>query len=100
MHWDELDPRIRARLVALARERLGVTEGGEEIDVETWASKLDVELEDVFELEELDEIASHPGPDDVHEQREGDQEVEGLLYWPPHVREPPGTRGGRGGGGP
>lgn len=95
MHWDELDPRIRARLVALARERLGVTEDGEEIDVETWASNLDVELEDVLELEELDEIASHPGPDDVHEQRESDQGVEGVLRWPPHVGQPSGTRGGR-----
>ena len=71
------------------------SEDGNEIDVETWASRLDVELEDVFVLEELDEIASHPGPEDVHEQREGDQEVEGLLNWPPHLGEPPSTRGGR-----
>lgn len=95
MRWDELDPRTRARLVALARERLGVTEDGKEIDVETWASNLDAELEDVLELEELEQIASHPGPEDVHEQREGDQEVEGLLNWPPHLGEPPGTRGGQ-----
>jgi hypothetical protein len=72
-----------------------MTEDGKEIDVETWASNLDVELEDLLELEELEEIANHAGPNDVHEQREGDQEVEGLLNWPPHLSEPPGTRGGR-----
>lgn len=95
MHWDALDPGARARLVALARQRLGVTENGKEIDVETWASNLDVELDDVLVLEALDEVATHPGPSDVHEQREGDQEVEGLLYWPPHLGQPCGTRGGQ-----
>lgn len=95
MEWDVLDPRTRARLVALARERLCVTEDGDALDVETWAWNLDVELAEVLVLEALDEIASHPGPNDVHEQREGDQEVEGLLYWPPHLEQPSGTRGGQ-----
>jgi hypothetical protein len=95
MQWDGLDPRTRARLVALAREQLCVTEDGDTLDVETWASSLDVELTEVLVLEALGEIASHPGPNDVHEQREDDQEVEGILYWPPHLDQPWGTRGGR-----
>ena len=84
-HWEELDDRTRTRLVAIVRERIGVTKDGVEISVETWAANLDVELEDLMELESLGEATRHPGPNDVHEQREDDQEAEGVLHWPPHV---------------
>jgi hypothetical protein len=90
MRWDELDEQTRARLVAMVRERLNIPDDGVEISIETWAGAvaLDAELEELegaLELVPIDEAARHPGRDDVHEQREDDQEAEGVLHWPPHI---------------
>lgn len=83
--WDELDNDTRTRIIAIVRERIGLTADGVEISVEAWAAKVGVEPEDVLELEAIGEATLHPGRDDVHEQREDDQEAEGVLHWPPHV---------------
>jgi hypothetical protein len=86
--WEELDDHTRRRLIATVRERRAM-EPTDEISIETWAAAiLDVELEqlwDALELEPIGEATRHPGRDDVHEQREEDQEAEGILHWPPHV---------------
>lgn len=70
----------RTMFVALVRERTGMTEEAAVLEVETWAGDLDE-----LDLEPLSEASRHAGRDDVHEQRERDQECEGLLHWPPHV---------------
>jgi hypothetical protein len=98
MRWDELDEYTRARLVTKVKERLNLTDDGVEISIETWAGAvaIDVELEELegdLELEPIDEAARHPGPNDVHEQREDDQEAEGVLHWPPHIVRLVGVRG-------
>jgi len=89
MRWEELDGTTRARLVAIIRQRLGVTGLDEEVSFETPAGAipLEVELEELeidLALEPIDEAARHPGRDDLHEQREDDQETEGVVHWPPH----------------
>lgn len=86
IRWEELDGTTRARLVTIIRERLGVTVEDDEVSIEAWVSAiaLDAEL-DGLEIEPIDEAARHPGRDDLHEQREDDQEAEGVVHWPPHV---------------
>jgi hypothetical protein len=96
--WDELDDRRRTRLVVMMRKRLGVADRAADIAIEGWASAavLDVELEEVEEDlagEPIGEVARHPGRDDVHEQREEDQEAEGILHWPPHIGRTGGSPG-------
>jgi len=108
MRWDELDDRAcarwreltrediqrvegdRTRLALLIRERLGLTASDAEISIELWASELSFEGSideeaELAETEPIDEAARHPGRDDVHEQREDDQEAEGIVHWPPHL---------------
>jgi hypothetical protein len=70
----------RTLFVAVVRRRLGVTEEAAESSIEAWAQDIQ-DLDD----EPVDEAARHAGRDDVHEQRESDQNYEGLLHWPPHL---------------
>ena len=70
----------RTLFIAIVRQRMGMTAEDAEVSIETWAGELSG-----IDLEPLSEATRHAGRDDVHEQRERDQECEGILHWPPHV---------------
>lgn len=70
----------RTLLVAIVRQRTGLTEEEAADQIESWAGDLSE-----VNLEPLSAATHHAGRDDVHEQRERDQDVEGMLRWPPHI---------------
>src|SRR4051812_4495242 len=69
-----------ALFVTIVHQRTGMTEEEAATQIASWA-------EDLAEINlvPLSEATHHAGRDDVHEQRERDQESEGMLRWPPHV---------------